>query len=68
MTKEARKAITDGWRMRNKYLKYSSRENFVNVKKMENGHNSICRKSNVKHLKRSTEKGISSSKQLLNFF
>ena len=39
------------------------RKYFLNMKKM----NSICRKSKMKYLKRSTEKGISSSKQIWNF-
>ena len=36
MTKELRKATVDTSRLRNKYLKYPSRENFVNMKKMKN--------------------------------
>ena len=36
MTKELREAIMDRSRLRNKYLKYPSRENFVNTKKMKN--------------------------------
>ena len=63
MAKEHGKAIMDRLRLRNKYLKYPYRENFVNMKKMKNKCNSICRKSKIKYLKRSTEKGISSSKQ-----
>ena len=67
MTKELRKAIIDRSRLRNKYLKYPSRENFVNMKKMKNKCNSICRKSKIKYLKRSIKKGIFSSKQFWNF-
>ena len=82
MTKELRKAIMDRSRLRNKYLKYPSgedfvnmkktnnnpsTENFVNMKKMKNKYISICRKSKIKYLKRSTEKRISSSKQFWNF-
>ena len=62
MTKEIRKAILDRSPLQNKYLKYSSRENFVKMKKMKNKCNTICRKSKIKYLKRSTEKGTSSSK------
>ena len=51
----------------NNYLKHPYRENFVNMKKMKNKCNSICRKSKIKYLKRSTEKEISSSKQFWNF-
>ena len=67
MTKELRKIIIDRTRLRNKYLKYPTRENFVNMKKRKNKCNSICRKSKIKYLKRGTEKGISSSKQFWNF-
>ena len=34
---------------------------------MKNKCNSICRKSKIKYLKRSTEKGVSSGKQFWNF-
>ena len=51
MTKELRKAIIDRSRLRNKYLKYLSKENFVNMKKMKNKYNCICRKSKIKYLK-----------------
>ena len=71
-------------RLRNKYLKYPSRENFVYIyitfiyiyikenfvnikKKVKNKCNSICRKSKMKYLKRSTGKKISSNKQFWNF-
>ena len=68
ITKELRKAIMDRSRLRNKHLKYPSRENFVNMKKMKNKcNNSICRKSKIKYLKISTEKEISSNKQFWNF-
>ena len=46
-------------RLQNKYLQYPPRENFVNMKKMKNKCNFICRKSKIKYLKKSTEKGIS---------
>ena len=48
MTTELRKAIRDRSWLQNKYLKYLSRENFVNMTK-------ICRKYKIKYLKRSTE-------------
>ena len=67
MTKELRKAIMDRLWLQNKYLKYPSTENFVNMKKIKNKCNPICRKSKTKYLKRSTEKRISSSKQFWNF-
>ena len=67
MTKELRKIIMDRSRLPNKYLKYLSRENFVNMNKMKNKCNSICRKSTIKYLKRITENGISSSKQFWFF-
>ena len=48
MTKHLRKAIMDRLRLRNKYLKYPSGENFVSKKKMKNKCSSICRKSKIK--------------------
>ena len=42
MTKELRKAIMDRSRLRNKYLKYHFRENFVKKKKMKNKCNSFA--------------------------
>ena len=48
ITKELRKAIMDRSQLRNKYLKYPSRENFVNMKKMKNKCSSVCRKSKIK--------------------
>ena len=66
MTKELRKVIMDRSRLPNKHLKYPSREYFVNMKKMKNKYNSICKKSKIKYLKRITEKGISSKKQFWN--
>ena len=61
--KKIKKAIINRSRPRNKYLKFLSREGFVIMKKMKNK----CRISKIKYLKRSTEKGISSSKQFWNF-
>ena len=57
----------DRSRLRNKYLKYPSRENFINMKKTKNKCNSICIKSKIKYIKRTTEKRITSSKQFWNF-
>ena len=56
MTKELRKAIMDRSRLRKKYLKYPSRENFVNMKKIKNKFSSICRKSKIKYLKEVQER------------
>ena len=67
MTKELRKAIMERSRLRNKYLKYHSKEYFLNMKKMKNKCDSICRKSKIKYLKRNTEKRISSSEQFCLF-
>ena len=55
------------YKLRHKYLKYPSRENFVNMKKIKNKYDSIHRKSKIKYLKRITEKGNSSSKRFWNF-
>ena len=45
MIKELRKAIMNRSRMRNKYLKCPSKENFVIKKKMKNKYNFICKKN-----------------------
>ena len=44
MTKELRKAITDRSRLKNKYLKWPSRENFLAYKKVKNICNSLNNK------------------------
>ena len=71
MIKELRKAITDRSRLRNKYLKYPYRENFVNMKKIENKGNAICRKSKIKYPKEVQKRGflrVNNSGILLNHF
>lgn len=67
MTKELRKTIMDRSRLKNKYLKYPSRENFLNMRKMKNKCNSLCKKAKKNYIQKATEKGISSSKQFWNF-
>ena len=52
MTKKLKKAIMERSRLGNKYLKYPSRENFVNIKNMKNKCNSICRKTKINYLKK----------------
>ena len=44
MTKELRKAIMDRSRLKNKYLKWPSRENFLAYKKVKNICNSLNNK------------------------
>ena len=67
MTKELRKAIMDRSRYKNKYLKFPSRENFLNMKKVKNKCNSLCRKTKINYFKKCTENGISSYKKFWNF-
>ena len=58
MTKELRKAIMDRSLLWNEYLKYPSREHFVNIKKMKSKCNSICRKFKIKYLKIVQKRGF----------
>ena len=66
MTKELRKAIMDRSRYKNKYLKYPSRENFLNMKRMKNKCNSLCKKAKKAYFKESTKQGFSTNKQFWN--
>ena len=54
-------------RLRNKYLKYPSRKNFINMENMRNKLNLSAKNPKQKYLKRSTEKGIPSIKQFWYF-
>ena len=63
MTKELRKAIMDRSRYKNKYLKFPSRENFLNMKKMKNRCNSLCKKAKRAYFKESTKQGILTNKE-----
>ena len=58
----------DRSRLRNKHLKYPSRENFVNMKKMKNKcNNSICRKSKINISKEVQKRRSLQIKQFWNF-
>ena len=66
MTKVLRKAIMDRSRYKNKYLKFPSRENFLNMKKMKNKCNSLCRKTKKNYFKKCTGNGVSTNKKFWN--
>ena len=52
MTKELRKGIMDRSRLQNKYLKWSSRENFLAYKKAKNNCKSLNKKAKKDYLKK----------------
>ena len=66
MTKELRKAVMDRSRLKNKYLKWPSRENFLAYKKAKN----ICNLSNNKakkdYFKKATTDGVMSNRKFWN--
>ena len=66
MTKNLRKAIMNRSRLKHKYLKYPSRENFIAFKKMKNQCNSLCKKMKKQFFKNSCKKGITTNKEFWN--
>ena len=58
MTKELRKAIMDRSGLKNKYLKWQSRENFLACKKAKNICNSLKKKAKKDYFKRATKDGV----------
>ena len=66
MTKNLRKAIMNRSRLKHKYIKYPSRENFIAFKKMKNQCNSLCKKTKKQFFKNSCEKGITTNKEFWN--
>lgn len=63
MNKELSKAIMNRSRAKKKYVKYPSRENFLNMKKVKNKCNSISRKVKKKFFQESTKEGVNSNKK-----
>ena len=55
MTKNLSKAIMNKSRLRNKYLKWPSRENFLGCKKAENKFNSFSKKAKKSYFQESTK-------------
>ena len=66
MTKELRKAIMDRSRLKNKYLKWPSRENFLAYKKAKNICNSLNNKAKKDYFKKATADGVMSNRKFWN--
>ena len=66
MTKELRKAIMDRSRLKNKYLKWASRENFLAYKKVANICNSLNKKAKKDYFKKTTADGVMSNRKFWN--
>ena len=66
MTKELRKAIKDRSKLKNKYLKWSSLENFLAYEKVKNIRNSLNNKAKKDHFKKATTDGIVSNTKFWN--
>ena len=58
MTREFSKAIMIKSKVKNSYVKWPSRENFVAYKKEKNKFNSLTRKAKRKFLKEATKSGV----------
>ena len=67
MNKEFRKAIYTRTRLKNKFLKNPAEQNELMFKKQRNICVSLRRKSIKNHLKKITEKGITTNKDFWNF-
>ena len=63
MTKELRKAIMDRSRLKNKYLKWPSRENVLANKKAKNICNSLSKKAKKDYFKKATVDGVMSNRK-----
>ena len=66
MTKELRKAIMDQPRLKNKYLKWPSRENFLAYKKAKNICNSLNNKAKKECFKKATADGVMGNREFWN--
>ena len=58
MTRELSKAIMTKSKVKNSYVKWPSRENFVAYKKAKNKCNSLTRKAKRKFFKEATKSGM----------
>ena len=63
MTKELRKAIIDRSRLKNKYLKWPSRENVLANKKAKNICNSLNKKAKNDYFRKATVDGVMSNRK-----
>ena len=66
MNKELNKAIMEKSRLRNRHLKYPSRENVLAYKNIKNKCNELLKQSKKKHIKSISNKRVATSKSLWN--
>ena len=66
MTKELSKAIMNKSKAKNKYIKWPSRENFMNLKRVKNKCNSINKKAKRQYFKNATKEGVMNNKKFWN--
>ena len=66
MNKELSKAIMKKSRLRNRHLKYPSRENFLAYKSIKNKCNNLLKQSKKKYIKDISNKGAATSKSFWN--
>ena len=66
MNKELSKAIMEKSRLRNRHLKYPSRENFSAYKNIKNKCNNLLKQSKKKYIKDISNKGAATSKSFWN--
>ena len=66
MNKELSKAIMKKSRLRNRHLKYSSRENVLAYKNIKNKCNNLPKQSKKKYIKHISNKGAATSKSFWN--
>ena len=63
MTKDLSKAIMNKSKAKNKYLNWSSMENFISYKRTKNKCNSLTKKAKRDFFKEATKDGIITSKK-----
>ena len=68
MNKELSKAIMEKSRLRNRNLKYPSRENFLAYKNMKNKCNNLVKQSKKTYINNISNKGAATSKSFWNTF
>ena len=68
LNKRLSKAIMNKSRIRNKYLQWSSRENFLAYKKIKNKCNNLLKKSKKKYFQENANEGSVSNKSFWNTF
>ena len=66
ITKELSKSIMNRLRFKNRYLKWPSRETFLDYKKAKSLCNSLNKKAKMTYFERAAENGIMSSKKFWN--